>query len=239
MLTENSRSSARMKLLDQALAGQSAEVRARVQNILLRYNVDVENEFFLIFTAIGHLLAIVEESPENWRSLFDEFEGELDGWATQNLRTLEAINRQSANTERMGLSLQGLSKSTTALKNETRESLLSLNKLRNSLDTALGKLNRTEENSRALVGRFSKTDARIQQLENFVVLSSSGSFVLLLVLALGGVWGYRQVAQRQELAEQILWVERERSGWMLEKANRAECVYGLKPADDPLCREGE
>ena len=52
----------RMELIDQALEGQSAEVKARVLAIIIRYNIDVRNEFFLIFVAIGHLLAIVEKS---------------------------------------------------------------------------------------------------------------------------------------------------------------------------------
>jgi hypothetical protein len=75
----------RSELIDQALEGQSAEVKARVLAIIIRYNIDVRNEFFLIFVAIGHLLAIVEESPENWRALFDDFKRDLDQWTQANL----------------------------------------------------------------------------------------------------------------------------------------------------------
>ena len=226
-----------MKLLDQALAGQSAEVKARVQNILLRYNVDVENEFFLIFTAIGHLLTIVEESPEHWRSLFDDFERELDGWATQNLRTLAAINQQSANTERMSQSFQALVQSTTSLKQETAASLMCLTKLNSTLNGLTSRLSQTESYSSSLLDRFRKTDQRIEHLEKLVTLTSACSLGLLLALFVGGGLGYQQIAKQNEFIKWVTANDSQRSEWLLEKANRQECVTGIKPASDPQCRQ--
>lgn len=227
----------RTALLDQALAGQSAEVRARVQNILLRYNIDVENEFFLIFTAIGHLLAIVEESPENWRSLFDDFEGELDQWATQNLRTLEAINQQSANTERMSLSFQALAKSTTSLSSETKASVTRLERLNATLSSLAGQVSQSESLSSSLLQRFSGAEQRIGHLERLVTLTSSCSLVLLLVTVIGGGLSYRRIAQQNEFIKWVVANETERSEWLLEKATRAECLQGIKPPSDPQCQQ--
>lgn len=227
----------RTALLDQALAGQSAEVRARVQNILLRYNIDVENEFFLIFTAIGHLLAIVEESPENWRSLFDDFEGELDQWATQNLRTLEAINQQSANTERMSLSFQALAKSTTSLSSETKASVTRLERLNATLSSLAGQVSQSESLSSNLLQRFSGAEQRIGHLERLVTLTSSCSLVLLLVTVIGGGLSYRRIAQQNEFIKWVVANETERSEWLLEKATRAECLQGIKPPSDPQCQQ--
>lgn len=231
------RNRARTELLDQALAGQSAEVKARVLNILLRYNIDVENEFFLIFTAIGHLLAIVEESPENWRSLFDDFERELDGWATQNLRTLEAINRQSEHTERMGQSFRELVRSTTNLSSETATSLIRLNKLDVTLNGLASKLSQTESHSSSLLNRFKKTDQRIERLEKLVTLTSACSLGLLLALLVGGGLSYQRIANQNEFTQVLQGRTQEKTGWLLEKANRQECANGIKPASDPQCRQ--
>ena len=234
MLEKNS---SRMVLLDQALAGQSAEVKARVQDILLRYDIDVENEFFLIFTAIGHLLAIVEESPENWRALFDEFERELEEWATQNLRTLEAINRQSDNTQRMSLCFQELAKSTINLSKETKASLTRLEKLNSLLSGLTAKLDQTESLSQSLLSRFNQTDHRIERLERRVTLTSGCSLVLLALLLLGGGWAYRQIALEQEFTQVLQVGERKKTRWLLEKATRAECLNGIKPPSDPQCQQ--
>ena len=231
------RGRSRTELLDQALAGQSAEVRARVQNILLRYNIDVENEFFLIFTAIGHLLAIVEESPENWRSLFDDFEGELDQWATQNLRTLEAINQQSANTERMSLSFQALAKSTTCLSSETKASVTRLETLNKTLSDLAHKVSQSENLSSSLLQQFSGAEQRIGHLERRVTVASSCSLVLLLVTVIGGGVSFRHIAQQNEFIKWVVANDSERSQWLLEKATRAECLQEIKPPSDPQCQQ--
>ena len=130
----------RAELIERALDGQPAEVKARVLAIVVRYNIDVRNEFFLIFVAIGHLLAIVEIAPENWRSLFDEFERKLDEWSEQNLRTLAAIQQQGKETERMSQSFLKLTNSLKHSNSKTSElqtTLISLSKTFNRLNSKL------------------------------------------------------------------------------------------------------
>ncbi|MEM7065959.1 MAG: DUF6753 family protein [Cyanobacteria bacterium P01_B01_bin.77] len=81
----------RVSMLDRALEGATAEAKARVRGVLLRYGIDEDNEFFMIFVAIGHLLVLVEEAPENWQSFFDDIYGELNQWSSQNRKSLESL----------------------------------------------------------------------------------------------------------------------------------------------------
>lgn len=216
----------RMELLDQALAGQSAEVKARVQDILLRYNIDVDNEFFLIFTAIGHLLAIVDESPENWRALFDDFERELDEWSTQNLRTLAAIQEQGAAADRMSQSFLRLTDSLLKSSSKTASLQGDLIKLSKTLQLLNERLEFSRSESQALSQRFNQTERFIESSEKKREWILIGNYVMTGALTIGVL--------------AVLWMQikqTERIGWMLQKANRQECFLGVKAADDPQCRQ--
>ena len=228
----------RTELIDQALEGQSAEVKARVLAIVIRYNVDVRNEFFLIFVAIGHLLAIVEEAPENWRSLFDEFERKLDRWSDQNLRTLAAIQQQGQETERMSQSFLRLTDSLKLSNSKTSElqtTLKALSKtfvsLNNKLDNLQGESKAVSSKTEALSQRFNRTEHELKGMASRV--DWIWSINLALVLSVVGclcIFAWSLLRQQAVITEQ-----NERLGWLLDKANREECLTGIKPADDPQC----
>ena len=230
----------RMELIDQALEGQSAEVKARVLAIIIRYNIDVRNEFFLIFVAIGHLLAIVEESPENWRALFDDFKGELDEWTNANLRTLEAIHQQGAAQERMSQSFLKLTDSilnsngrTESLQND----LIKLSKTLNGLTSSLSQITQDSRSNRDAISTvrsdISKLVTGLLNVKKSAAAASSTSFWLaigsaVLTVVLGvGFW-----SQQRMLAEHS-----ERLQWIQKKAEREECLNGIVSADEGYCQQ--
>lgn len=230
----------RAELIERALDGQPAEVKARVQAIIIRYNIDVRNEFFLIFVAIGHLLAIVEIAPENWRSLFDEFERKLDEWSEQNLRTLAAIQQQGKETERMSQSFLKLTDSLKHSNSKTSElqtTLISLsktfNRLNSKLDGIQGESKTVLSKTEALSKKFETTESKLSNLENRVDWTWNINLGLIAVMLVclgafaGSVWQQRAISSEQN----------ERLGWLLDKANREECIDGIKPADDPQCQQ--
>ena len=224
-------------MLDRALEGATAEHKARVRGLLMSYGVENDNEFYMLFVAFNHLTVLVQEAPENWRALFDDFEEKLDAWATQNLRTLEAINQQSDNTERMSRCFQELAKSMTSLSSETKASQARLETLNATLSSLMGKVNQTESHSSNLLKRFKSAENKISRLENLVTLTSSASLALLAVIFIGGGLAYRQISQQNQLITWTLGQEYKRSGWLLEKATRAECANGMKPSSDPQCQQ--
>ena len=222
------------------MAKFDAQTRDRIQGVIIDYGVEKADPFFLIFLAMGHLLTLVETAPENWQALFDEFKGDLDAWTTQNLRTLEAINRQSQISERLIRSFQALSNLTTASSDGTQRLHSELTRLNSELATLKSSLtqtaDRTETNSLALVKRFKSTEDRVRTLERQLTWTSACSVVTLAAVVVGGSLGYRQLAKEVEFAQMLLVQERKRSIWTLEKANRAECFYGIKPPSDPQCQ---
>lgn len=231
-------SKSRTELIDQALDGQSAEVKARVLSIIIRYDIDVRNEFFLIFVAIGHLLAIVEEAPENWRRLFDEFERKLDEWSEQNLRTLAAIHQQGEAAERMSqnfLRLTDSLKLSTTKTSELQSDLIKLSRTLASLNNGLVEVKAESKTSlrkvEALSQTFKKTELVITDIGNHLSwIWGANIGVITATVACLCLFGWSTWQQQVSTNEQ-----NERLGWLVEKANREECWYGIKPADDPQC----
>ena len=95
----------RLHWLDQALEGEPPEVKARVLNILLRYQIDPENEFFVIFVALGQLMSLTEDAPQAWQGLFKSFAGELELWSQNFLKTIHEINHQARTVEQLTVTL--------------------------------------------------------------------------------------------------------------------------------------
>ena len=232
----------RVSMLDRALEGATAEAKARVRGVLLRYGIDEDNEFFMIFVAIGHLLVLVEEAPENWQSFFDDIYGELNQWSSQNRTSLESLKLHTQTSAELIQSLRRLIASLTASDNKSNKMLETLDSLEDRLSCTGSNSDsiRRRLNEMSAVVEFSSTkhnttDNSIRYLQSLInqqtwILSVSVGFCL--ALAIGGLvlwWQNAQLqTQQQEQAEKI--------EWLLEKANRAECHYGIKPADDPQCQ---
>ena len=228
----------RMELIDQALDGQSAEVKARVLAIIIRYNIDVRNEFFLIFVAIGHLLAIVEESPENWRSLFDDFKGELDEWTSANLRTLAAIHQQGAAQERMSQSFLKLTDSILNSNGKTdvlQKDLIKLSKTLSGLTSSLSQITQDSRSNRDAISSINSDLAKLVKgllnVKRSVEEASSTSFWLavstagLSLVLCFGFWQQQRVLAQH--SKQLRWIQ--------QKAEREECLNGLVSPDESYC----
>ena len=214
----------------EVMASFDVETRARVQAFIISLGLDTHDPFFLFALASGYLVALVEKAPENWRALFDNFKQELEEWTTQNLRTLEAINQQSQSVEHLAISFQELSNLTISSNEETQELQIVLNQLIAVLKRHNGELSQilsqTRDSNQALETRFSTTEKVIISLESRRTWIWGINYGLMVGLIGGLIWlSWQQVQQS------------ERVGWLLEKANRQECATGVKPADDPQCRQ--
>ena len=82
-----------MSMLDRALEDATPQHKARVRGLLMAYDVEHDNEFYMLFVAFGHLTILVEETPENWRDLFDDVHAELKLWSQENFKSLESIKQ--------------------------------------------------------------------------------------------------------------------------------------------------
>ena len=185
-------------------------------------------------------MVLVEDAPENWRVLFDDFEEKLGAWAQQNVRTLEAIYKQADNTDRMATCFQKLANSSTELSNETRASVTRLDKLNKSLGSFQRNLKQTEQNSLDLVTLFKQSNQRIERLEKLVTWTSRFSLGLLAVLLLGGgtvSYGRHMASQNQSELKQLMLTEDERTAekdWMDFRRRRIGLSVGMALSRFPM-----
>ena len=204
--------------------------KVRVQAFVISYGLDTKDPLFLFGLASAHLVALVEQAPENWRALFNEFKQELDEWTTQNIRTLEAINQQSQSVDNLTTSFQELSSLTASSSEETQELQLALIQLISVLkkhETELSNVHKKNSSSnQALATRFNQTEAAISrgtEQRDRIWSVSCGLFGMLFVVALLGGWQIRH--------------QNKRIGWLLEKATRQECLLEVVPRETRDCQQ--
>jgi hypothetical protein len=237
----------RWTMLDRALEGASAEEKARVRGVLLRYGIDEDNEFFMIFVAIGHLLILVEEAPENWRSLFDDVHLELKQWSQENFKSLESIKQHTQTSADLIAVLRRLLDSMKNFDSRSAEMLSTLQSLnlklmaidnssdliQNSSRQALSQLSSLEslmELSRSQLGTLVEDGNQRGLISNF---STAFSLVTLVLLMISGI----TTALRLDRQALLIHQQDAQIGWLLDKANRAECINGIKSPSDLQCRQ--
>ena len=232
----------RVSMLDRALEGATAEAKARVRGVLLRYGIDEDNEFFMIFVAIGHLLVLVEEAPENWQSFFDDIYGELNQWSSQNRKSLESLKLHTQTSAELIQSLRLLIASLTASDEKSNRMLMTLNSFEAKLSSIDKHSVSASENSKQVGSRLDHTNRHLSDLSyltNQQTWISSVNTVFSILLTLGWLFALWQLTTQIQVIQQLKAQQQdqaEKMEWLLEKANRAECHQGIKPADDPQCQ---
>ena len=218
------------QVYQEVMAMFDTETRARVQGFIISYGLDTHDPMFLFGLANAHLMALVLQAPENWRALFDDFKLELDEWTTQNLRTLEAINQQNQTVERLTLGFHELAKLTTSSNKETLALSKSLSRLASSLkthnDDLIALSGQTKTSNDRLDSRLKKTETAVDYATNQKTWIWISSFIALGAVFTGAGLGFRQIQQQNEQIE-----------WLLEKAERQECVLNVVPRDTPRCQQ--
>ena len=229
-----------MAMLDQALEGASPVEKARVRNVLLRFGIEPDHEFYIIFVAIGQLLILVEEAPENWRALFDDVHQELKQWSKENFKSLESIQRHAQTSAELIAVLRQLldsMKTSEDRSSKTKATLqalkLKLTSIENSLDSIQSSSSSNQSSLDLLssqVSELSESTNRREWISIFSLWMTAGAVGLLLL-------SHWSMTRRLDVQELLVRRQRERIDWLLEKATREECFNGIKPTSDPQCRQ--
>ena len=127
------------KNLQMALQGESPEHINRVLSLVVKFDIDPDEEFFLIFAAIGHLKVLVEDAPQEWQSLFKSFVEELGQWAELNTEHLKILASKTETIEHLALSCERLGNTLELLQVVSQEQTTQLKTLIN-LSTELKEL---------------------------------------------------------------------------------------------------
>jgi hypothetical protein len=114
-------------LLDRVLAGRPDDVKARVLELVVRLGIDPRDELFLIMIALGQLQVLIEDSPNDWQTLFHTFQEELTQWTETHLQTLETLASKAETEDRLATTCNELVNSLTRLTSTCSELMIRLN----------------------------------------------------------------------------------------------------------------
>ena len=289
---EKSLRDSRTHWLDKALEDSPPSVKARVLEIILKMGIDPEDEFFIIFVAIGQLQVLIEDSPNDWKNLFAEFERELDEWATTNVETLSHLHHKTKALEELAQSFDKLGDYfgvfTEICRQLMRESqtanrcfLESLSNLQDSSVKLMSGVQSLREELSQQSSLSSVKDYQVEKLSHSLALfqkeyreshkqleqnldiclkkllyqlnflqvrpnlrwtwkdSWLGALSIYLLICSLGFWSmtltyFGDRADSQRLRIQIGNTS-VRTMWLLEKANRRDCLDGIKKMDSPEC----
>ena len=142
-----------------SLQNESAEHRAKVLEFVLDWDINPNEEFFLIFAAIGHLKVLIEQAPEDIRQLFKSVLQELDEWSQITTEKLQIDSQHIKVTESLAQSSKSLG---TALNSLDITSTQLLEQLK-SLPELLKLLKAVEENAPNMSLRLEKLNQSLEQ----------------------------------------------------------------------------
>lgn len=138
-------------MLDRSLEDSTPEHKAR-RGLLMSYEIEHDNEFYMLFVAFGHLMILVLEAPENWRDLFDDVHAELKKWSQENFKSFESIKRHAQTSADLIMVLRQLldsMKSSESRLSEMRATLSSLKLTLSSIENSLASMKRSNHRSQA------------------------------------------------------------------------------------------
>lgn len=250
--------------LDIVLKGKSAAVKAKVMELTTKMGIDPDDEFFVIFVALGQFMALLEKCPNQWDKLFTEFQGDLVKWE-EDFRT--SLSQTSAHTETVIVEME------ERLKESLEELEERMNRLESQGERVKGLMTSTQSESKrqyeqllreiaALKGNNQQLIKGFNQVVRFLS-SPSPSFSVkwdflpkkwvqwceshlfpmlgspqwliisyLLMLLLGWTWGRTIYLPDKRLTEKMA----QQTQWLLDKANRRDCLEKIKKPDSPECR---
>lgn len=237
----------RTQWMDKALEDQPAERKARVLEIILKYGIDPEDEFFIIFVALGQLQVLIEESPQSWQTLFADFESALDAWSNNHLNSLEALAANAENSKEHAEGLKKLKKILSIygkILEQLRKDIRSLSQNYKSLNNPQNDSYRTWE--KTLNDTLDRIESRIEgdrrERQRGITHNSQGSpkissdkkVALLMFLSIAGfsTLGFFQWQQHQ-MIEQI----QQRSEWIWINQLKRDCQSGARSPESSECTD--
>ncbi|WP_036488226.1 DUF6753 family protein [Myxosarcina sp. GI1] len=244
----NSRIQKRTEAIDRLLQGRSESVKVNVLDYMMKYDIDPENEFFVIFTALGEIETFLENSPDEIRELFEGFKREISKWADANLETLKHLSEKATITERLASNSESLGNSLVELLQVCEGLISQLQTSNGLLANSLSQLQTSEIELRNLVV---ETKTELSQLQKKItdLNSTIEEWKKSSLPALKKIWTWKD-SMWLSLTTFVLFIvigfgvsqkridedTSQRVKWLLEKANRQDCLAGIKESNSPECQ---
>ena len=237
----------RQDAIAKILKGRSPEIQSNVMQYMLTYNIDPDDEFFIVFVALGELETLIEKSPQQWKQLFTGFQGELKEWGSNNLEILKHLSHKAEIVEKLATNSENLSNSLIKFLDICEGLMSQLQKSNGLLTNSLSQLQASQTESKnwekQTLTMILQLDNQIQQLnqklDNPKVLKNNKNkmggwksnvmlFFLGATLLTTTYFNVNQSRVNQNINQRVQ--------WLLEKANRQDCLAGIKKPDSPECR---
>lgn len=237
----------RGEAIEQLLKGRSETIRGNVLNYMVKYNMNPDHEFFIIFVALGTLETLIETSPNEWQELFEGFQGELKEWSETNQGTLHLISEKASITERLASNSESLANTLTKFLEASAEQTSRLREV-NSLLTSFQSQSQTsstklEESLDKNRNRFSQLESEVKKLKSTIENQKNSnppnkkigawsdnillSFLTIILLTTAS-FGFNQHKVNQNTIQKMQ--------WLIEKGNRMDCKMGIKNPSSPECK---
>ena len=233
--------------IDKVLHDEPDAIRVRVYELLLDLDIDPDDTLFLFLIVLQHVRVLVDNEPIQLKKLFDTFNIEIEKWTEQNIQTLEKIAKKAELTEQIAENtsilselikelltasktlLEPLQKSSANSLNSISQLKTSLIRQENSIQSLLEEMqNFTRENQEltAILSdpRFLKRQKKASQktkkkkwITNLILILLCFNLIFIGMLFLVELQTKKEV------------------NWLLQKANRRECLAGIKKPNSPEC----
>lgn len=242
----DSRLQKRTEAIDNLLRDRPESIKAHVLEYIVKYDIDPENEFFIIFAALGTVETFLKKSPQEIQDVFNEFNQEISQWSEANLETLKHLSQKASLTEKLASNSETLGNSLMEfmkvceklidqLQISNRLQTTSLSQLQNSEIELRGLMTQIEKKISQLNSSISRVNSDIEDWRN-PNLSKTKTWtwndnILLSILILGiflGVSQYFNYQNNQDTNQKVQ--------WLLQKANRQDCLSGIKDINSVECQ---
>ena len=224
----------RASKLEQALAGQSAETVQRVRDYARAFDLDDDDELFAFAAAMGLLKVLVQDAPDEWRALFDELRRDLENWAVRNRQSLSDLKDYAQSAKALGETMEEVIFAT----NKASDSRKLLKQ--EMLDGVQGNADLIRQLVRELGVRIRAAEAKLevaQQRSSWAAIAAGVEAGASLLLLLTNGLSSARLSQQNRALQLRVESQQTELGYLLRKANRAECFYGIKPPSDPQCHQ--
>lgn len=233
--------------LDRLLEQQPAEVKDEILEFIAQFEdaSRPNSEILVVLTAIGYLQTLAIDRSRDWENTLENFQTQLQLWEIRNLRTLELLSHEAETSEQIGKTFQELTNILNELVPVSAKLMSTWQKSDPKLESSLNIFSKSLQSLNVEIQSLKKNQtlspnipdeqAKVSGIDRSKKEISFKPFYLLSFLicgflaftGLGAALGFLFYNQQQN-AEVL--------SWLLYKANRQECLSGVKPKDSRECQ---
>lgn len=264
-MTQESSREAEMSALDFLLKGEKTAFQKELLEMARQKHWDEDDPGFAVPLATVHIEQVLEVYPERIKAAMEEisrqqamkWERIQGGLKVSALQSTQTVTRMTSTLTDAQLAMDRQLSRAAQLMQDEREALVKMMAderramMQEAMEIAEQQKQVLEARTQALIEQGAlasqqRAETQVQQIVKGVRMKHFWETVAVAIIAAlalvaigsttGWVLGRQQRAAAWNGLEQQVAIQRVETSWLLEKANRAECFYGIKAQSDPQCQ---